>query len=357
MNSEVAVGSKYAPVDQEYQFSADHRLSPAVRCPSRLYTSVLPCLTGIGSLYQKAATVRDQRDHPAPGTLMGIGSCSLHVQTAGSGTATVVLETGLGGMSCAWAWIQPETAKFARVISYDRAGLGWSESDASPRTASLAVQRLHAILEQCGAKPPYIMVGHSMGGMLVRVFADRYREEVAGMVLIDAAHPDQHLRSAAIRAHMFSGFRLLKAIPLLARLGYVRLTGLFNAWAVGLPPRQAAQAVAFLSSERHLTATRDESLAWEGLCEEVRQTRDLGAIPLAVVSAGRDVLPGHPELQGELAALSSDSTHLVVPGADHVTLVTRREPAREVVRVIRDVIMRGTSSWGGEGCRAGRSHA
>lgn len=341
MEIEAPVDLHHSPADQEYQFCSNSRFSTGVRNISRLYTAVLPSLTGIGWLYQRLASARDLRDYPAPGALVDIDGCHLHVQMAGAGTPTVVLETGLGGMSCAWGWIQPEAAKFARVVSYDRTGLGWSEPDDSPSTARVAVQRLHSVLKCCKAEPPYILVGHSMGGMLVRLFADHYSEEVAGVVLIDATHPDQHLRSAAIRAHMLSGFRLLKAVPLLARLGYVRLTGLFNAWAVGLPPRQAAEAIAFLSSYHHLATTRDESVAWEGLCQEVRQTGGLGDIPLAVVTAGRDVLPGHPELQEELAALSSDSSHIIVPAADHVTLVTRRAPARQVVQAIRDVTMRG----------------
>jgi pimeloyl-ACP methyl ester carboxylesterase len=179
-----------------------------------------------------------------------------------------------------------------------------------------------------------------MGGLFIRVFADLYPNEVAGMVLLDAVHPDQHLRSAAIDTHMRTGFRFLTAAPLLARLGYVRIAGIFNAWAEGLPARQAAEADAFLSSYRHLKSTRDESLAWETICAEVRSTRGLGDTPLAVVTAGRAVLPGHPELQRDLATLSSDSVHSAVKGADHVSLVTRREHALVVVEAIRHVVER-----------------
>jgi pimeloyl-ACP methyl ester carboxylesterase len=182
-----------------------------------------------------------------------------------------------------------------------------------------------------------------MGGLLIRVFADRYPDEVAGMVLVDASHPDQHLRSPAIDTHMRSGFRVLRTVPLLARLGYVRLTGLFNAWAEGLPPQQAAEAEAFLSSCRHLQATLNESLAWEAVCTEVRGTGELGDIPLAVVTAGSDVLPGQPELQAELAQLSRNSIHVTVRGADHVSLVTRREHAQSVVEAIRHVVEQGAS--------------
>jgi pimeloyl-ACP methyl ester carboxylesterase len=331
--------------DHLYEFSKNYRFSTGTKRISRLFTAVIPCLTGVGCLYQAFAAARDGRNHPPPGTLVDVEGCRIHVQAVGSGTPSVILESGLGGMSSAWGWIQPEAAKFSRVVSYDRAGLGWSEADAAPKTAWLAAHRLRAVLRRCNVSPPYVLVGHSMGGLLVRVFADRYPGEVAGVVLVDASHPDQHLRSSAIDTHMRSGFRLLRTIPFLTRMGYVRFAGLFNAWAEGLPPQEAAEAEAFLSSYRHLQTTRDESLAWEGICAEVRGASGLGDIPLAVVTAGSDVLPGQPELQRELATLSADSIHVTVKGADHVTLLTRCEHAHSVVEAIRHVVERGMLRW------------
>jgi pimeloyl-ACP methyl ester carboxylesterase len=280
----------------------------------------------------------DQHHHQPPGTFIDCDDCRLHLQTAGTGGPTVVLEAGLGGMSAAWGWIQPETAQFCRVVSYDRGGLGWSGPDSEPKSALLSAQRLHAILVRSDIPPPYVLVGHSMGGLFIRVFADLYSHEVSGMVLIDAVHPDQHLRSAAISTHMRTGFRFLEAIPLLTQLGYVRLAGIFNVWGEGLPEQQAAEARAFLSTYQHLKTTRDESRAWETICDEVRGSKPLLNIPLAVVTAAKGVLPGHPELQRELVSLSEDSVHFTVTGADHVTLVTRREFALSVVAAIRYVV-------------------
>jgi pimeloyl-ACP methyl ester carboxylesterase len=325
--------------DERYQYCSDPRFSPGVGMP-RLLAAALPCLLGLGGIYQSLASRKDRRAFPAPGRLVEVDGCRMHLQSSGKGEPTVVLESGLGGMSSAWGWIQPETAKFCSVVSYDRAGLGWSGPDPAPKSAALAARRLRTLLERAGARPPYLLVGHSMGGLFVRVFAGLFPGEVAGMVLLDAVHPDQHLRSAAIGIHMRSGFRLLGAIPLLARLGYVRLTGLFDAWGEGLPARQVAESEAFLSSYRHLCATRDESLAWHTICDEVRRAGGLGDTPLAVVTAGKDILSGQPELQGELSALSSDSIHLVVSGADHVTLVSHREHALAVVDAIRQVVAR-----------------
>ena len=322
--------------DERYHYCGDPRISPGVGL-ARLLSAALPCLLGLGGIYQALASLRDRRAFPAPGRLVEVDGCRMHLQSSGKGGPTVVLESGLGGMSSAWGWIQPETAKFCSVVSYDRAGLGWSGPDPAPKSATLAARRLRTLLQRAGARPPYLLVGHSMGGLFIRVFAGLFPGEVAGMVLLDAVHPDQQLRSRDIDTHMRSGFRLLGAVPLLARLGYVRLTGLFDAWGEGLPARQAAESEAFLASYRHLCATRDESLAWETICDEVRRAGGLGDTPLAVVTAGKDVLPGQPELQSELAALSSDSIHLVVSGADHVTLVTCREYALAVVDAIRQI--------------------
>jgi len=137
---------------------------------------------------------------------------------------------------------------------------------------------------------------------------------------------------------MNSGFKLLRKIPMLTKLGYVRLTGCLNCQAEGLPARQRAEVRIFLSSHSHFCTTLHESLAWEKICAEVRHARNLGNKPLAVLSAGKDLLPGSLELQGDLATLSSESTLRIVEGATHVTLITHREHALSVVEAIRQVV-------------------
>jgi pimeloyl-ACP methyl ester carboxylesterase len=323
---------------QVYEYSRDDRFFPYGKRRSRQLAAAILSLTGVGMAYQSLATACDRVMHPPPGRLLDASGCRLHLQSAGSGSPTVVLEAGLGGMSSAWTWVQSETAEFTHVVSYDRAGLGWSESDTTPKTAVLVARRLRDLLQRANTTPPYVLVGHSMGGFFIRVFADLFPEEVAGLVLVDASHPDQQRRSSAIETHMCTGFRMLRGVPLLARIGYIRLSGFFDSWAEGLPEKQAAEAKAFLSSYGHLKTTRDESLAWDTLCAEVRSTRGLGDKPLVVVTAGKDVLPGHPELQAELATLSSNSVHWVVKGADHVTLVTHRQHASSVVEAIQHVV-------------------
>ena len=120
-----------------YEYRQNHRFSPGESWKYRLLAAIIPCLTGIGSMYQAVAAARDVRIHPPPGRLIDIDGCRLHVQTSGRGGPSVILEAGLGGMSSAWGWIQPETAKFSRVVSYDRVGLGWSGPDNAPKRRQL----------------------------------------------------------------------------------------------------------------------------------------------------------------------------------------------------------------------------
>ena len=303
-----------------------------------LIPAIILCVAGTGYLYQTVSAALDKRHYPPPGELVNINGYRLHIQSSGTGSPTVILEAGLGAISSGWGWIQPEVAKFTRVVSYDRPGLGWSESGNSSPSASHIAWQLHQLLQASGTEGPYVLVGHSMGGLLVRVFAHRYPDEVVGMVLVDASHPDQHVRSPAIRKYMNSGFQMLKRVPLLTKLGYVRLTGFLHSQAEGLPARQRAEAETFLSSYSHFKSTLRESLSWDTICAEVRCARNMGNKPLVVLTAGKKSLPGSLELQGELATLSSDSTHLVVADADHVTLVTHREHAATVVEAIRHVV-------------------
>jgi pimeloyl-ACP methyl ester carboxylesterase len=125
---------------------------------------------------------------PPPGQLIDIGGWRLHLYCTGDAKPsqpTVILEAGKGDFSSEWNLVQPKLATFGRVCSYDRAGTGWSDLGPHPRTMRQIVYELHVLLEKAGVPPPYVLVGHSYGGWLVRLYASTYRSEVAGMVLVE----------------------------------------------------------------------------------------------------------------------------------------------------------------------------
>ena len=160
----------------------------------------------VGVLYQFLATRIAYRNYPAPGEMVSVSGHNLHIYCTGkpSGGPTVVMDAGLGGGVLDWQTVQPKVATFARVCSYDRSGLAWSESGQNPRTSQRIVKELHALLSECRRGGPYVLVGHSFGGANVQLYASEYPEEVAGMVLVDSALDvrvlDKDLRDATANA-------------------------------------------------------------------------------------------------------------------------------------------------------------
>src|SRR5215207_4893422 len=147
-------------------------------------------LAAAGALYQAVATTIDRRSFAPPGRMLDVGGYQMHISCTGQGSPTVLLEAGAGTPSGVWAWVQPELTQQARVCAYDRAGLGWSEPGPHPRDAGSVAQELHTLLQRAGETGPFVLAGHSLGGQYALMFAQRYPEETAGLVLIDAQHPD-----------------------------------------------------------------------------------------------------------------------------------------------------------------------
>jgi hypothetical protein len=144
-----------------------------------------------GSACQTVATTLDERAHPAPGRLVDAGGYRLHLNCAGDGGPTVILESGLANRSADWDIVQPQIAGATRVCSYDRAGIGWSDGGREPRGPSRIATELHNLLQTANVPAPYVLAGHSFGGLHMRMFAALYPEQVVGMVLVDSSHPDQ----------------------------------------------------------------------------------------------------------------------------------------------------------------------
>lgn len=174
---------------------------------------VVAALTG--ATYQWLATRRDLAATPPPGQLVDIGGYRLHLWCMGNGTPAVILDAGLGGTSAGWGFVQPEVARFTRVCSYDRAGMGYSDAGPSPRTARRIANELAELLARGGIAGSVVLVGESIAGFTVRVFASDHPERALGLVLVDASHEDD--------AHEVPG--VARFVPLLSTIGVFRLLG------------------------------------------------------------------------------------------------------------------------------------
>jgi pimeloyl-ACP methyl ester carboxylesterase len=187
-----------------------------------LFVVVLPLS---GFLYQAAGSAADQRKFPSPGRLVDIGGRRLHLVDAGQGSPTVIFESGIAASSLNWTAVQSSVAGFARACAYDRAWLGWSDSSPGPRITSALVNELHSLLIAAEVPPPYVLVGHSFGGLLVRAYAIAHPKQVAGVVLIDPLPAGEWRRPSREQEWILRwGIRLSSRGALLARLGVVRLS-------------------------------------------------------------------------------------------------------------------------------------
>jgi pimeloyl-ACP methyl ester carboxylesterase len=150
----------------------------------------------------------------------------MHIHITGEGTPTVVFESGMGASCLSWTLVQPQVAQFTRAVSYDRVGHGWSDPASERRTALQIAQELHTLLDTTGVPGPYVLVGHSFGGYVNRAFAHMYRNEVAGMVLVDSVHPAEWENPTPEQLRMIEvGLRYAWIAAWLARLGFVRFCG------------------------------------------------------------------------------------------------------------------------------------
>ena len=180
-------------------------------------------LAALGLVYQVFGTRRDGKLHRPPGRLLDLGTHRLHLLESGRGGPTVVLEAGLMSTVLSWSELHPLLAGSFRVVSYDRAGLGWSDLGPMPRTADRIVEELHTLLQRAAIPPPYVLVGHSFGGLTMPLFAARFPDEVAGMVLVDPVVPaewnppsEHDLKLTRI------GAKICRRAAILARFGLIR---------------------------------------------------------------------------------------------------------------------------------------
>lgn len=297
-----------------------------------------------GYLYQRLTTAADFKQYPAMGQRVDVGGYSLHINCTGEGSLTVVVDAGNGDFSLSWQGIQSEVTNLTRICTYDRAGYGWSDPSPKPRTAKIMADELHTLLSKAGVEPPYLLVGHSLGGYNVRMFAELFPDEVVGMVLVDAGHEDQLKRFPPefekLEEQMVSYF---SGAGLMARFGILRLMGsstggMDNApsYVLKLPTNVQPVYMAMLSHPSYFYTTLDERRLLPETGDQVRATRKLGDLPLIVLTAEITVDPATLEdigmygdfdasgiqqvwyeLQAEFAALSTQGEQIIVENSTH----------------------------------------
>jgi pimeloyl-ACP methyl ester carboxylesterase len=289
----------------------------------------------IGAIYQAIATEIDQRAaFPGPGEMVDVGEHRLHMNCVGQGSPTVVLDAGWGYTSVEWSgWVQLEVAKHTRVCAYDRAGMGWSDPEPGPPNAAQTTAELHALLREADEEAPYVLVGHSLAGLYSRVYADRYPEEVAGMVLVDSSHPDQ-FEGSELALTMNKAAGILG--PIIAWTGIPRVFNLYPS-NPELPPLQREQSDSLYYRTPHQVAVFEEMGTIPETMEKARGTGTLGEKPLVVVSAA-DHDAQTEAFQEELTSLSSNSTQRVVEGSTHLSVVVDRDHARQTSEEIVEVV-------------------
>lgn len=293
-------------------------------------------LTLAGAIYESAAEAADVRAYPPPGQMVDVGGYRLHINCMGSGSPTVVIDAGWGDWSAKWSWVQPEVARTTRVCTYDRAGMGYSEAGPLPRNARQFAQELHTLLHQANIPGPYVLVGHSLGGLPVRVFVHDYATEVDGVVLIESMSPAQFSQSPTDTkpqtTSQSSGF----SIPfVLARIGLVRLFAGPLGFKPALPPEVQQAFTAFSVTPRSIQAWADEGAAMPESGAQARVVTTFGDLPLIVLSRGLDQQPDWQAMQAELLQLSSNSQQLIADKSDHNIEIDQPEAA--VVAIVKMV--------------------
>ena len=205
-----------------------------------------------GAIYESLAEAADAKAYPPPGQMVDVGGYRLHINCTGKGSPTVVIDTGWGDASAAWGWVQPEVAKTTRICTYDRAGMGWSEASPLPRTAREFAKELHTLLANANEPGPFVLVGHSLAGYTMRVYAHDYPEEVAGLVLIDP----QNLSTSGVATPQPAPKPGKTSLPaLIARVGLVRLLSGVNQ---DLPPQDQKAYKALSVTPRWIQTALDE---------------------------------------------------------------------------------------------------
>jgi pimeloyl-ACP methyl ester carboxylesterase len=273
---------------------------------------------------------------PAPGRLYPVDGVNMHLYCTGTGTPTVVLESGLGDDARVWGKVQPELSKLTRVCSYDRAGLGWSDPRPGLRDSISVANQLHGLLSAAGISGPAVLMGHSIAGLHMRAYLSKYPGDIVGVVFVDAVTPEEIEQMPEIIDLQRRFIRQLVWLKLLVSLGVVRLAGRCGATP---PPGMEAYSDWYKADNycnpSYATAYRREFEGYEISGREVMQTGPFGDLPALIFS--RDGAGPFPDAlrakvasvqfrtQENLKSLSSHSRRIIARGSTHYIQLDRAD--------------------------------
>ena len=295
-------------------------------------------IVSVGGGFDTVQSAADH-DYPIPGTLVDVGSHRLHLNCTGSGTPTVVLQAGGGEMSSAFGWIAPVVAEETRVCVYDRAGHGWSEPTGTAQDGAQVAADLHTLLERGQVPGPYVLAGHSFGGLYTLTFAALYPDEVAGMVLVDTTAPASKPAPRSTSSDDATPDAMDRVSALLgtsARMGVGRVIS--GSDFGDLPSRSRDEMRAAAATEPHVRSTLEEYIKASTSGGQAAWLEDFGAKPLVVLTAAVGSDATWVERREQLATLSDQSDHRLIEGADHAALIHDEEHAAATSDAILDVL-------------------
>ena len=298
-----------------------------------------------GYVCQRIGAARDAVRCPPSGKMIDVGGRRLHIIRKGSGGPTVVIENGASGASFIWWGHQDQLAESTTVCTYDRAGLGWSDRVPLPRTMEERAADLHAVLVHANVPPPYVLVGYSYGGFLIRLFARDHRDEVAGMVFVDAGHEAVY-SDPAVRSYtkkMSTIFRVLGGAAHIGLLRLLRMQPMKPPDAMLTPAQRhvlansSATAHPFFVGADEFSSVQHSGTAMAG----TNAPGSLGDLPIAVITHGLPFPGSYGVLekywrtgQEQLAALSTNSTLIVAQKSYHDIPLTEPELVLETIRKV-----------------------
>ncbi|MCB1023621.1 MAG: alpha/beta hydrolase [Acidobacteria bacterium] len=312
----------------------------------------------IGQILRLTAAVESP-----PGEMVDVGGYKLHIKCAGPVNnsepelPTVVFEAGAGVSSPTNYWIQEGVSKTARICVYDRAGLGWSEESGLPRDSKTINTALHTLLDKAGVKRPFVFAGHSIAGLYMRDYVERFPGEVAGIAFLDPSHPDQNEKfgfTGSQKAEQMSRINtIIFVAKLLMKTGVMEVYNPTIAGDVTSYPENIQKQIAYLSKKpANLDTALREANDFEIAGAQAALNKSLGDLPVVVISATMPMDPSSlpkgvsaekfqstfVSLHDEIAALSTKGTHIKMETANHMSLITNSENAKNVVPYIINIV-------------------